>query len=117
MLDSCMKEMRSRSWTSISEHVEWNTTDEAIAEAANKAVCTLISQVRTCGGLGFGTFSKLFDSCVQSIMSYEGGVWGIYECKHVTLVWFRACRYYLGVGKFHPKAAICWRYGVDPDTL
>ena len=64
----------------FTELVEWNTTDETIAEAASKAVCTLISWVRTCGGLGFGTFSKLFDSCVQSIMSYGGGVWGIYEC-------------------------------------
>ena len=46
----------------FTEHVEWNRTDEAIAEAASKVVCTLISRVRTCGGLGFGTFSKLFDS-------------------------------------------------------
>ena len=27
----------------FTEHVEWNTTDEANAEAASKAVCTLIS--------------------------------------------------------------------------
>ena len=30
----------------------------------------------------------------------------MYECKCVSDVWFRACRYYLGVGRLHPKAAI-----------
>ena len=101
----------------FTEYVEWNTTDEAIAETASKAVCTLISRARICGGLGFGTFSKLFDSCVQSIMSYGGSVWGICECKHVSSVWFQACRYHLGVRKLHPKSSYCWGHGMDPDTL
>ena len=90
----------------FTEHVDWKTTDKSMAEAASKAVCTLIARSRACGGLRYETFSRLFESCVLPTMCYGGGVWGMYECKCVSDVWFRACRYYLGVGRLHPKAAI-----------
>ena len=76
----------------FTEHVDWKTTDKNMAEAASKAVCTLIARSRACGGLRYETFSRLFESCVLPIlcMCYGGGVWGLYECKCVSDVWFRA---------------------------
>ena len=74
----------------FTEHVEWNTTDKAIAEAASKAMYTLTSCARTCSGL-------VFQSLLMAVYSQWRGVWGICERKHVSSVWFRACRCYLGV--------------------
>ena len=33
-------------------------------------------------------------------------VYGVYVSANLSSIWFRACRYYPGVGKLHPKAAI-----------
>ena len=43
----------------FTEHVDWKTTDKSMAEAASKAVCTLIARSRACGGLRYETFSRL----------------------------------------------------------
>lgn len=41
-------------------------------------------------------------------------VYGVYVSANVSSVWFRGCRYYLGVGKLHPKAAIVGDMGWIP---
>ena len=56
------------------QSMEWNTTDEAIAEATNKAVCTPISQADHVEIWDM----ELFQSCLITAYSqYGGGVWGM----------------------------------------
>ena len=60
----------------------------------------VISKVKALGGINFNSFTKLFDSFVGPILDYGSGVWGIDEFSSINSVFYRACRFFLGVGKY-----------------
>lgn len=73
---------------------------------ANRALGAIIAKCRCMGGFPFKCYTKLFESLVLPILTYAAAVWGYksYSCDNA--VFNRACRFYLGVGKYTPKAAV-----------
>ena len=51
-------------------------------------------------------FSKLYDSIVWSTISYGACIWGTKEYSCVNAVQNRACRFFLGVGKYAQNNAV-----------
>ncbi|XP_034050550.1 oocyte zinc finger protein XlCOF7.2-like, partial [Thalassophryne amazonica] len=64
--------------------------------------------------LSFSTFTQLYDSVVASVLFYAAGVWGFEEAPKCDAVQQRAMRYFLGVHRFTPKAAIERDMGWEP---
>ena len=62
----------------------------------------------------FATFDKLFESTVMSIISYGSSIWGQKQYTSIDTVQKRAGRFYLGVSKFAPIAAVFGDLGWTP---
>ena len=90
----------------LQEHLDFSITAKAVAQSASRALGLVIAKTKTYGGFPFGTYSKLYDSTVNFVISYGASIWGTREYSCVSAVQHRACRFYLGVGKFTPNAAV-----------
>ena len=54
----------------------------------------------------FQCFHKCYESLVQSVIDYSSAVWGTRSYSWIDAVQNRACRYFLGLGKYAPNQAI-----------
>ena len=82
--------------------LDYNVTASVVAKSASRALGLLISKAKSIGGLSYNCFSKLYESSVIPIIRYGASIWGHKEYS----VHNRMCRYFLGVGKFTPNAAV-----------
>ena len=51
-------------------------------------------------------FSKCYDAIVQSTLNYSAPIYGTSAFFCIDVVQNRACRYFLGLGKYAPNTAI-----------
>ena len=63
------------------------------------------------------SFTKLFDSGVQPILTYGSSVWGLKIFKYIDRVTNRACRYSLGLHNFTPIPALYSEMGWLPSLF
>ena len=77
-----------------------------VAQSASRALGLLISKSKSLGGMPYECFSKCYDATVQSIIDYSAAVWGTKSISSISAVQNRACRFFLGFGRYAPKAAI-----------
>ena len=65
------------------------------------------------GGMPYDVFTKLYESTVWPIISYGAAVWGFKSYSCINAVQNRAMRFFIGTGKYTPKAAVfgemAWR--------
>ena len=54
----------------------------------------------------FLTKTKLYESLVLPIITYGAAIWGTVEFASINSVHNRACRLFLGVGKYTPNTAV-----------
>ncbi len=54
---------------------------KVVAQAASRALGVLISKYKSCGGLPFAVYSRLYDALVQPILDYDAAVWGYQEIQ------------------------------------
>ena len=54
----------------------------------------------------FECFTKCYNSLVQPVIDYGSSVWGTNGYSCVETVQYRACRYFLGLGKYAPTLAV-----------
>ena len=66
----------------------------------------IITKSHVYGGMFFQCFSKLYDSLVQSLISYGTAIWGHTQYICIDQVQYQASRYFLGVGHKTPLAAL-----------
>ena len=90
----------------LHEHLDYSITAKAVAQSASRALGLLIAKAKANGGFPFGTFTRLYDYTVNSVISYGASIWGTREYSCINSVQHRACRFFLGVGKFTPNAAV-----------
>ncbi len=96
-------------------HIPWNfnfrvsyseIAAQRVAEAGSRALGSMIGRAKAFVGMNFLTFTKLFESLVIPVLEYGSAVWGITLPSSVNNIWSRVARFVMGVGRFHPKAAI-----------
>ena len=88
-----------------------------VAQSASRALGLLISKCKLAGGLPFNVYTKLYDSVVYPVISYGAGIWRckLYAC--INAVQNRAMRFFLGVEKYTPVAALEGEMGLEPSFI
>ena len=101
----------------INDTLDYNLTAKHVAQAATRALGLLISKYKTMGGMPFKVYTTLYDSMVLPIISYGAAIWGTKEYSAINAVHHRACRVFLGVGKYTPNAAVNGDMGWTPPIV
>ena len=98
----------------MTEHLNYEEMAKHVAKSASRALSLLITKFKSCGGLAFRTYSKLFENMVMSIISYSAAVWGTKDFQCVNSVQLKAARFFLGVGRYTPNSRVLGDVGWDP---
>ena len=101
----------------LHEHLDFNVTAKAVAQSASRALGLLIARVKLIGGVPFNVFTKLYDSIVWPVISYSAPIWGVKQFSCINAVQTRAMRFYLGVGKYTPNAAVYGEMSWEPPEV
>jgi hypothetical protein len=92
--------------TVLDYSLNFDVTAEMLANSANRALGGIFSKFKENKGLGYKSYTKLYNTGVIPILDYGAGVWG-YNChKRADIVQNRAIRFYLGVHRFASNLAI-----------
>ena len=101
----------------FTQHVDHEAMATCAAKSASRALGLLIAKAKSLGGMPHATFNKLYDSMVWPVLDYGAAIWGTRDYSVVNAVHHRACRFFLGVGRFTPSAAINgdmgWRLPIE----
>ena len=91
----------------FNEFLDYNMTDLAFAQAGGRALGSIINKFKALKDMGYKTYSKLWDTCVTSVLDYGVGVWGLQiKRSESDKVLQRAMKFYLGVHKNTTNAAV-----------
>ena len=101
----------------LSEHLDYAVTAKYVAQAATRSLGLLISKFKHMGGMPYNVYTTLYDSMVWSVISYGAAIWGTREYSAINAVQHRAIRFFLGVGRYTPNAAINGDMGWTPPYI
>ena len=90
----------------LDEHLLFNVTASVLANSGSRALASIYTKFDKLKGLGFQTYSKLYQTGVAPILDYCSGVWGFQKFGYLDAVQNKAIRFYLGVHRFAPNLAI-----------
>lgn len=90
----------------LTEHLDYTVTAKNVAQAAHRAVGSLIAKAQAHGGFPYKIFSKLYNAVVQPILHYGSHVWRDKCHRNVVAAQNCALRFFLGVRKRTPIAAM-----------
>jgi hypothetical protein len=90
----------------ITEFNDYNVTAKHIAKSAGRALGLLISKAKAIGSMPYNCYRKLFDNIVQPVIDYGSAIWGTKSYSCINNIQHRAERFYLGLGKYSPNAAL-----------
>jgi len=100
----------------FTEHLDYSIMAKLVAASASRALGLLIAKSKAHGGMPFNCYTKLYDALVDSIINYGAAIWGVREFSCISSVQHRACRFFLGVGRYAPNAAVQGDMGWKPPT-
>ena len=98
----------------LNEHLDYNVTAKAVAASANRALGLVIAKCKILGGVCYDVFVKLYESLVCPIVEYGASIWGTRKYTCINAIQNRACRFFLGVGKYTPNVAVTAEMGLIP---
>ena len=90
----------------LTEYLDYKFMADTVAKSASRALGFLIYKSKSIGGVPFRCFTKLYDALVMSVIYYGSSIWGGKEFSSISSVHNRAGRYYLGLGRCTPNAAL-----------
>ena len=101
----------------LNEHLDINVTVKMVAQSACRALGLLIAKYKSMGGMPYRVYSKLYDSMVWSVIAFGAAVWGDKTFSRIDAVHNRAMRFFVGLGKYAPTAAVSGDMGwQQPET-
>ncbi len=86
----------------LHEHMSYEYTANMLASSAGRALGSIINKFKSIKNMNIGTYEKLFNTCVQTVMHYSSCVWGFRIYDKCNQVIYKALRFYLGVHKYTP---------------
>ncbi len=90
----------------ITEHLDFLSMVKMVSQAASRALGLLIAKDKSFGGMPYNVYTKCYDAIVQATINYGASVFGTTKYSCIEAVQNRACRYFLGLGKYAPTVAI-----------
>lgn len=90
----------------LDEHMTFEGHVTKIASAGGRALGGILNKCSTLKDLGYKTYDRLFHMGVASVLDYGSEVMNLTtkQSSEIDKVQYRACRYFLGVGRY---AALC----------
>jgi hypothetical protein len=89
--------------------LDYNVTSEILAKAAGRALGGIISKYKYHKDLDYASYTKLYHTCVCTVIYYGSTVWGYTNYNKPNTVHNRAIRTFLGVHKY---ASVQAMYGL-----
>lgn len=90
----------------LTEFLDYNVMAKTVSQAASRALGVIIAKFNNAGGLPLNVYMKLYDSIVWPVIAYGSAIWGTRSFSCIDAVQHRAIRFFLGVGKYTPTAAL-----------
>jgi len=88
------------------EHLTFEECAKTLSKAAGRKLGHLFVINRKLEGIGYNTFTKLYESRVDPVAFYAATVWGTKNFKFHETIQNRAIRMFLGVSKYTTNLAI-----------
>ena len=89
----------------FNEHLDDAKSIREIAKSAGRALSAIYTKFIHVGGMKYEVYTKLIETVVEPVLFYGAGVWGQRYFNEIEVVLNKACRYFLGVGKFASNIA------------
>ena len=89
----------------FNEHLDLKHTVRELAKSASRAFGALTAKFIACGGMAHSVYTKLFENLVQPVLLYGSAIWGLSEHGVINTVQNKACRLFLGVGRYASNIA------------
>ena len=90
----------------LNEFLNYEVTASILAESGGRALGAVYNKFKQIKGLGYNTYTTLYNSGVSPILDYCSGVWGYSNFDKLNTIQNRAIRFFLGVHRFAPNLAI-----------
>lgn len=87
---------------------------KCLSDSGGRALGSIINKFKLLKNVGFKTFTTLYNSGVKSVVQYGSSVWGSIKTSKLDGVQNRAMRYFLGVHRYTPIAAMSGDMGWFP---
>jgi hypothetical protein len=101
----------------LTDTLDYSITAKHVAQSASRALGLLISKYKALGGMDYEVCTKLYDTMVWPTISYGAAIWGIQEFTCINAVHHKACRFFLGVGRYTPNTAVTGDMGWTPPHI
>ena len=90
----------------LDEHMNYEKAVDTLCGSAGRALGSVINKFKSLHNIGFSTFTKLYNSCVHSVMEYGSAIWTEKRYIQCNKIFNRAIRYFLGVPRGTPIAGM-----------
>ena len=90
----------------LNEFLDYTSTSKILSDAASRALGSVVTKLKSNKGLLYLSYTKLYDTCVSTIINYGAAVWGYKNYDKPNTIHNRAIRTYLGVHRFSSNIAI-----------
>ncbi len=86
----------------LDQYLTFEKATTVLANAAGRALGSMINKYKGMGEMGYSTYTKLFESLVCPVMDYSSSIWGgkSYDC--LNNISYRAQRFFTGVHRLCP---------------
>ena len=89
--------------------LKFNEAMDILRKSAGQGLGVLINKIYHLKTLHYGSYTKLYNSCVTPVMDYGSCCWhGITDVSYKSIddVQYRVMRYFLGVNRFTPMLGL-----------
>ena len=83
-----------------------NKSVSELSKSASRTLSALNIKCLKAGGMTIDVFEKLYESLVEPVLFYAGGILGISDYRKIQTVQNKAYRYFLGGGKCASNVAL-----------
>jgi hypothetical protein len=101
----------------LSEHLEYDIMSNNLATAAGRALGSLVNKYKSIKGLGYYTFTKMYNSGICPILDYGAEIWGFRTYPCIDAIQNRAIRSFLGVHNLTPILAMNGDFGLTQSSV
>ena len=80
----------------LNEYLDYTESANILAKASGRALGSIITKYKQFKGLDYRTYTKLYNTCVTTIMDYSSAIWGFKQYDKLDTIHNRAMRAFLG---------------------
>ena len=98
----------------LNEFLDMEESISKILDSTSRALGLLIAKTKSNGGFPLSIFSRIFDATVSPIIEFSAHLWAFKERPKVNQIQYHALRFFFGLGKASPTAALIGDSGWVP---